>query len=548
MWREPAVDRQSCGGQRGRSRRAAAVAGTLAITVTACTGHAAPPVASATGGTSPRPAAVSGSSSAATASSPRSAPAAELRPQTQPTTVIAGASAEQVSIAVSAALFISAPVAVVSAPDATSITRGVDAAERIGVPLLVDGQSLTPATAPPAPTGSTPGDTEAGGVDAELARLGCRDVLVVGTAPPLHGVRVVGDPAQLPQLSATPPERGTAVLVHPTNDAGTLAATATAKAAGATVVVVHGNDPRTDPYAVGALADTSAQHVLAVGASFGPADQLAAHVAIAKGGQQLPGGGQVIFPGRRFVALYGHPGGAGLGVLGAQDLDASIARARAMASQYDALSDVPVVPTFEIIATVASGSAGDDGDYSNESSVESLRPWVEKAESSGLYVVLDLQPGRADPLAQAKLYTSLLELPDVGLAVDPEWALGPNQLPLKQIGSLDSSRINAVGAWLDGLTASKHLPQKLFVVHQFRLSMIGNESKLKTDYDNLALLIHMDGQGAPANKDATWRSVVATAPKGVPFGWKNFYKEDHPMLTPEQTMAHKPQPLMISYQ
>jgi hypothetical protein len=209
---------------------------------------------------------------------------------------------------------------------------------------------------------------------------------------------------------------------------------------------------------------------------------------------------------------------------------------------------VPVIPTFEIIATVAQGAAGRDGNYSGESSVDSLRPWVEKASAAGLYVVLDLQPGRADPLAQAKLYTSLLELPNVGLAVDPEWALGPTQEPLKQIGSIDSSKLNEVAAWLDQLTASKHLPQKLFVLHQFRLSMIGNEAKLRTDYDNIAVLIHMDGQGTQPNKDATWRSVVAAAPKGVPFGWKNFTKEDHPMLDPAQTMTRKPQPMMISYQ
>jgi hypothetical protein len=86
------------------------------------------------------------------------------------------------------------------------------------------------------------------------------------------------------------------------------------------------------------------------------------------------------------------------------------------------------------------------------------------------------------------------------------------------------------------------------VLHQFRLSMIGNEAKLRTGYDNLALLIHMDGQGTQPNKEATWRSVVAAAPKGVQFGWKNFTKEDHPMLDPTQTMARNPKPMMIAYQ
>jgi hypothetical protein len=162
--------------------------------------------------------------------------------------------------------------------------------------------------------------------------------------------------------------------------------------------------------------------------------------------------------------------------------------------------------------------------------------------------VLDLQPGSADLLAQAQLYTSLLELPDVGLAIDPEWALAPGQQPLAQIGSISASKINQVAGWLDALTASHHLPQKLLVLHQFRLSMIGAESTLRTSYDNLALLLHMDGQGAPANKVATWKAVTRAAPAGLAFGWKNFYKEDHPMLTPAQTMAQKPAPLMISYQ
>jgi hypothetical protein len=318
--------------------------------------------------------------------------------------------------------------------------------------------------------------------------------------------------------------------------------------AGANVVAVQGGDPRRDPVATAELMRDPRPNLLAVGAEFGSPAKLKSRLAVAGKGTQLPGGGQIFFPGRRLVALYGHPGGAGLGVLGAQDVAASVVRAKQLAAAYAPMSKVPVVPAFEIIATVAQASAGSDGNFSNESSVASLLPWVQQASAAGLYVVLDLQPGTADVLEQAKRYVSLLQLPNVGLAIDPEWALGPGQQPLAQIGSIDSSRINAVGAWLEQLTASKHLPQKLFVIHQFRLTMIGHESALNTSYDDVAVLIHMDGQGAPANKFATWRSVVQTAPKGLPFGWKNFYKEDHPVLTPAQTMAQAPTPLMISYQ
>jgi len=92
------------------------------------------------------------------------------------------------------------------------------------------------------------------------------------------------------------------------------------------------------------------------------------------------------------------------------------------------------------------------------------------------------------------------------------------------------------------------LPQKLLVLHQFRLSMIGNESRIDTRHDDLAIVIHMDGQGTPSDKQQTWQAVTGAAPRRVFFGWKNFYAKDHPMLSPRQTMARNPKPVMISYQ
>jgi hypothetical protein len=38
------------------------------------------------------------------------------------------------------------------------------------------------------------------------------------------------------------------------------------------------------------------------------------------------------------------------------------------------------------------------------------------------------------------------------------------------------------------------------------------------------------------------------APRGVLWGWKNFYDEDLPTFTPKQTVAVKPSPVFISYQ
>jgi hypothetical protein len=326
------------------------------------------------------------------------------------------------------------------------------------------------------------------------------------------------------------------------------AVSVTARAAGAAVVSMGVADPRADPAAIAVLGRQRPSAIVAVGTQFGPAVQLASRLAVAESGRQLPGGGQVMFPGRRLVALYGHPGTPALGVLGQQDLAASIARARRMAAQYRPLSSVPVVPAFEIIASVAEASPGPDGTYSSETPVRELLPWVRQAIADGLYVVLDLQPGRASFLQQAEDYQSLLEQPGVGLALDPEWKLQPGQKPLKQIGHADIGEVNSVVRWLAALTARYRLPQKLLVLHQFQLAMIGGERDLDTSHDDLSIVIHMDGQGTPGVKQATWNAVTAAAPGRVFFGWKNFVVKDHPMLTPGQTMTKTPAPVMITYQ
>jgi hypothetical protein len=524
-----------------------------------------------------------------------SPPAALVRPPAAATVVAAGQTPGEIAAAVSRSLFASAPAAVVAlATDPAAVSAGAAEAGRRGVPMLLEdgpagrpaalsettspGSTAGPSAAPDAsaapgasdapavpvgsrapavPVGSgAPDRSAAAGVDpavAELARLRPATVLALGSGVAdrlgSSGATVVTDAARLPATGRPDPAAGTAVLVDSAARATTAAATATGRAAGAEVVPIAGTDPRADRTAIAALAQARPEHVVAAGTAFGPATRLAARVATAATGVQLPGGGQVMLPGRRLVAMYGHPGTAALGVLGEQPLPQAIVRARRLAAPYRALSGpTPVVPAFELIATVAQAKPGIGGDYSFEAPVSLLMPWVVEAGKAGMYVVLDLQPGRSNFLDQAKLYESLLRLPYVGLALDPEWRLRPGQLPLTEIGSARASEINSVYGWLADLTDRLRLPQKLFVIHQFRLSMIGADEPLEHDRDSVQLLIHMDGQGSTHNKDETWAAVVGAAPKGVPFGWKNFYDEDTPMLTPAQTMSRKPTPSMISYQ
>lgn len=467
------------------------------------------------------------------------------------TSVLAGAP-DQVAEGVAGKLLAAAPVVVVSRPDRpASLATAVRSALLAHAPLLLTaGKTSSGRAAPARPSGPA-----SAALRSQIREMRPRIVLAAGLAGPalagqLPGIRVVSSPAALPATrAATPALSHLALLVRSgTPDAATLAAVTTARAAGAQVIAVHGGDPRADPAAIAALRAAQPRQVLAIGTGFGSPSLLASRLAVARTGVQLPGGGQVLFPGHLVVALYGHPGAPALGVLGHQGLAASIARARQVAAPYRKLSSVPVVPAFEIIATVAEGSPGPDGDYSYATPVTELRPWVRRATAAGMYVILDLQPGRASLLAQAKKYQSLLELPGVGLALDAEWKLQPGQKPLRQIGSVSIGEVNSVVRWLAGLTARYRLPQKLLVLHQFRLSMIRDERQLDTSHDDLAILVHMDGQGTPAVKQQTWAAVTRAAPAGVFFGWKDFYVKDHPMLDPRQTIARTPRLSMVSYQ
>ena len=267
-------------------------------------------------------------------------------------------------------------------------------------------------------------------------------------------------------------------------------------------------------------------------------------------GDELPGGGLLMFGpdgSRRIVAIYGHPTTSQLGVLGEQGPDDGVARLRSIAEGYDA-DGREVILAFEIIATVASAQAGRDGDYSNETDLDVLRPWIETAAANDMYVVLDLQSGRTDFLTQAKQYEEFLRLPHVGLALDPEWRLKPGQRHLRQIGTVDAAEINQVSAWLADLVRTEALPQKLLLLHQFRFSMITNRELIETPPE-LAVMIHMDGQGPLNTKYTTWDALL-----GLPdadryyWGWKNFYDEDSPTATAAQVLELTPPPLFVSYQ
>jgi hypothetical protein len=242
----------------------------------------------------------------------------------------------------------------------------------------------------------------------------------------------------------------------------------------------------------------------------------------------FPDGGRTLFPQYRLVALYGTPDMPALGALGQQPLASTLTRVQKLAKNYQPYSKQPILPTLEIIATVASATPTKNNDYSQEVSSGMLQPWITAARTHGDYVVLDLQPGRQHFLPQAEEYAALLKQPNVG--------------------SANIQDVNQTATWLAALTKKYQLPQKLFLLQQFRLTMLPGRSKLNTTYPQLAYAIQMDGQGNQGQKLGTWHAIQEQPPPNVHFGWKNFYQKDTPLRSPAATMALAPTPWYVSNQ
>lgn len=322
---------------------------------------------------------------------------------------------------------------------------------------------------------------------------------------------------------------------------------ANARAYGAEVKHLEFADPRIQPAEFQGVAGTP---IVALGSAFGSSEQFAHTLDLLENTKaEINGGGQLVFPGRRMIALYGHPSGGALGVMGEFDPAGAVAHAQELVEQYkQADPSENVMPAFEIIATVASEFPGVDGDFSNEADPEELKPYIDAIVDAGGYVVLDLQPGRARFIDQARRYEELLKNPNVGLALDPEWRIGPDEMPLQRVGSVEAAEVNEVAQWLADLTRENQLPQKAFVLHQFQVQMLRDRDQINTAHPELAFVLHADGHGVPEQKFDTWNVLRQDLGPGWFMAWKNFIDEDTPTFTPEQTWAIDPRPWFVSYQ
>lgn len=359
-----------------------------------------------------------------------------------------------------------------------------------------------------------------------------------------EGPRIAGLLDHLEQAGDLPGGSDKAATPIYVSEQTALASVATVLAAGNEVTLLDAPDIRATSESMQAALEGD---IITLGAAFGDQNYVDRTIDLAENGE-LPGGGGLVFPGRRMIALYGHPAGPALGVMGEMPPEEAIRHAHDLAEQYQQFSDQPVIPAFEIIATIAAAQPGPHNLYTNYTDEAELQPYIDAVVDDGGYAFLDLQPGRESLLSQAQHYEELLKHPNVGLALDPEWKLGPDEQPLQQVGHVDAAEINEVADWLAELVRENNLPQKALMVHQFQYQMIRNRDAVNTSHPELGFVLHADGHGPPAEKFATWDMVRNDLSDDWYMAWKNFIDEDDPTFTPEETYAIDPRPWFVSYQ
>jgi hypothetical protein len=267
--------------------------------------------------------------------------------------------------------------------------------------------------------------------------------------------------------------------------------------------------------------------------------------AAAKPVTELPRGGRRIFPDFRVVGFYGAPQDEQLGALGIGTPAAAGRRLERVARGY-ARKTRPVLPAFELIATIATAAPGDDGLHRMHQTDAVIGQYLKAARAAKALLLLDIQPGRGDFLSEVQRLERWLGEPDVGIALDPEWHVKPEEVPGQVIGSVTAEDVNAASEYVSRFVVDHNLPEKLFVVHQFTSGMIQNKERV-VKQSGLAVTMNVDGFGDRPNKISKYAQFTSELAR-FHDGFKLFYEEDTNLMSPGAVLQMRPPPDLVVYE
>lgn len=254
-----------------------------------------------------------------------------------------------------------------------------------------------------------------------------------------------------------------------------------------------------------------------------------------------------ILPQYRLLAYYGHPNSAGMGILGEYDIPDLYQKLVEQKAAYEAADPSrPVKMAFELIASVAQPDPAENGTYLLHTDAKTITEYANFARDHDMILILDLQIGRSTVKDEIASVSDFLKLPYVHLGLDPEFAVGPDQIPNEVIGGIDASDVTEAQHELAQIVSDNNLPPKILIVHRFTENMVTNSDKIEP-VAGIQLVIDFDGVGEATSKESLYEHIISLG--GAQFtGFKLFYKKDDPLLSPAQVMSLKPVPDVVIYQ
>ncbi|WP_345955034.1 hypothetical protein [Mucilaginibacter sp. PAMB04168] len=259
-----------------------------------------------------------------------------------------------------------------------------------------------------------------------------------------------------------------------------------------------------------------------------------------------------ILPFKRIVAFYGNLFSKKMGILGELPPKEMLAKLKTEVKNWEkADPKTPVQPALHYIAVVAQGDGGKDGKFRYRMPFKQIDTVLSLAKKSNAIVFLDVQVALSNIRSELPQLEKYLIMPQVHFGMDPEFSMKDGSKPGRKIGTYDAADVNYASEYLAGLVKKYNLPPKILIVHRFTRKMVTNYKNIKLRPE-VQVVIDMDGWGEPDLKLGTYRNHIF--PEPVQFtGFKLFYKNDlkkapHHMLTPQEVLKYKPQPIYIQYQ
>ncbi len=266
----------------------------------------------------------------------------------------------------------------------------------------------------------------------------------------------------------------------------------------------------------------------------------AAPKAVRPAPAKAPGG--ALFPNHRVLSLYGAAGG--FGIIGRKSVNGAGRKLNEQIKPYRERSNEKVTKAFDLVAVIATQCSSRRDKCRTRVSNDTIQRYLQKIRSMGGRLILDIQPGRADVLDEMNHLKGFLNEPDVDVALDAEWNVGPRGEPGQDLGSLSAKKINKATTKLRKMVNNHDLPPKLLIVHQFREDSVRGEPQIRRP-DAIDVTLNFDGIGSPAAKRQGYKNLSFA---GLFRGFSLFYKLDQNLMSPGQVMGLKPKPDYIMYQ